>query len=136
MEKFENLTLEQLNAKEAEFAQSGIREAQTIVSVEPGKLEGSPVIITIGRGKDSRKTVSFFAIQYERKGEKRYFKGANFDAKHLSSGKQYSNLTVGINDDDKERLSNPANLAKSYILSAESYTTSDNRKVTTVKMAE
>ena len=132
MEKFENLTREQLDAKEAEVSSNGFVQSQTIVTVEPGKLDGTPVIQT----KNKIKSASFFLITYQRKGENRYFSGAYFDAKHLSSGKQYSNLSVGLSDIDKDKLSNPANLSKSYTLNAESYTTGDNRKVTTVKMAE
>ena len=130
MEKFENLTVEQLNAKEAELSSNGFVQAQTIATVEPGNLDGKPEIIS----KGEKQSANFFIICYERKGEQKYFKGAYFDAKHLSNGKNYSHLTVGMDDQQKERFAKAENLGKSYDLKAESYTTSDNRKVTTVKL--
>lgn len=130
MEKFENLTAEQLTAKENELQSAGAVEAQAVVTVEPGNLDGTPEIIS----KGEKQSANFFIICYERKGVQKYFKGAYFDAKHLSSGKSYNHLTVGMDDESKEKFAKPENLAKSYDLKAESYTTSDNRKVTTVKL--
>ena len=131
MEKFEGLTLEAVQAKESELKSEGYAEAQTIVAVEPGLLDGNPVIIA----KNKVKTPDFFIITYTRNKESRYFKGCNFNAKHLTNGKQYDNLKVGMTDEDMERVAQPANLSKSYSLRAERYKTSDQREVTTVKLA-
>ena len=130
MEKFENLTVEQLNAKEAEMQKNGFVEAQAIVTVEPGTLDGQPVIVK----KGDTKSANFFIISYLRNKENRYFKGAYFNAKHLSNGKTYNSLTVGLTDEDKVTLSESANLLKSYELRADRYTNSEGRNTTTVKM--
>ena len=130
MEKFENLTKDQLIAKESELTDKGYSEAQTIVTVEPGSLDGKPQIVTKGKTKSA----NFFIICYVRNKENRYFKGSYFDAKHLSNGKTYNSLAVGMKDDDIETLSKPENISKSYELRAEQYTNTEGRKTVTVKM--
>ena len=130
MEKFEQLTRDQLVAKETELTDKGYSEAQTVVTVEPGSLDGKPQIVTKGKTKSA----NFFIITYVRNKENRYFKGSYFDAKHLSNGKTYNNLAVGMNETDIDTLSKPENLSKSYELRAESYTNTEGRKTTTVKM--
>ena len=130
MAKFENLTAEQLYAKEAELKSKGFTEAETISQVEPGRLDGSPVIVTKGKVK----LPNFFIFTYKRDDKDKWFKGCFFNGKHLSNAKTYNNLAVGLTVDKIEMLKKPENMNKSYDLIAEQYTTTDGRKVTTTKM--
>jgi len=129
LSKMENLTLQQLRKAEAEFVANGSKPAQTFSNVEPGLLEGIPVLVKSGQTK----TVNFFIIPYKRNGEQRHFTGAYFNGKH-TNGKSYDNLAVGLTDEEQDKVNEPDNRSKSYDLRASQYRTADNQERVIVKM--
>lgn len=135
MEKFEGLTIAQLDAKRDELKAEGFNETEAIEVVEVGKYKGLPV--SIGTGKT--KSASFSVITFERtakSGEtlQLMFSGCKFNIKNLSTSKEYSEILVKVDDLIRATYTNPVNLNKEAQISATSYKDNAGRDKTALKV--